>query len=570
MKAPSTAPAAGPERWGSPVAAGRLLRRHVAWLLALALAVGLSWGVPAFAAAAKPKQTTVDVTVNRAHPGAAVPQGFIGLSFEMSALAQIARYSDRGDLATMLRSLGPGVLRFGGVSADTRIAWTDTVTPRPSWATNVVDVDDFRELAGLASASGWHIVLTVGFVHFEPTAAAREVAAAKAALGESLVGIEIGNEPNSYAQHAMRVEPWDFAHYASEVAAYRGAIEAAAPGIPLYGPDVSGSSAFESWGPGEAVVEQPAMLTGHHYPLGCEQRPPPSITRLLSPQIRSKEVGSLRRYTTLSRAANLPFRLDETNSVSCGGVAGISNTFASALWAAGFLPEVMASGAVGVNMHGNPTNCKGYSPVCALGPQELSTGSLLAQPEWYSLLIARELIGVTAAAHGDQGPPASSKRAGLRLSGPRWQPALRARRLRPARAKGCGRAPARRSRIHRREHARADRSLARFVGRHRTGRKRSCSRRFVEPAAHRQGFRAPWDPQRAPPSRERSAGDRLAGGALQRRSRAGPAYRGRLALGRSRPGQLSRTRRQMRHAEHLELARRSLQRGDTGVAILLE
>jgi hypothetical protein len=44
-------------------------------------------------------------------------------------------------------------------------------------------------------------------------------------------------------------------------------------------------------------------------------------------------------------------------------------------------------------MHGHAANCKGYSPVCAAGPQELSTGALVAQPEWYSLLIARELIG---------------------------------------------------------------------------------------------------------------------------------------------------------------------------------
>ncbi len=345
------------------------------------------------AAGARPKPTTVTVSADRTHPGAAVPQGFLGLSFEMSALAQMARYSDRGNLVAMLRSLGPGVLRFGGVSADTRIAWTDTRTPRPSWATNVVDVDDFHELAALASASGWHIVLTVGIVHFEPTAAAREVAAAKAALGEWLSAIEIGNEPNAYAQHAMRSEPWELSQYVNEVAAYRSAIEAAAPGIPLYGPDVSGSSAFESWGPGEAVAEQPAILTGHHYPLGCEQQPRPSITRLLSAPIRLKEVGSLRRYTTISQAGGLPFRLDETNSVSCGGVADISNTFASALWAAGFLPQVMASGAIGVNLHGNPTNCRGYSPVCAPGPLELSTGELQAQPEWYALLLARELIG---------------------------------------------------------------------------------------------------------------------------------------------------------------------------------
>src|SRR5438309_1569302 len=84
---------------------------------------------------------------------------------------------------------------------------------------------------------------SLGTVHFEPIAAAREAAAAKAALGPWLSGIEIGNEPNSYAQHAMREEPWTFTQYGEQVAAYRAAIEAAAPGIPLIGPDVSGSAA---------------------------------------------------------------------------------------------------------------------------------------------------------------------------------------------------------------------------------------------------------------------------------------------------------------------------------------
>jgi hypothetical protein len=340
-----------------------------------------------------PAPTTVTVAVDRTHPGPAVPPDFLGLSFEMSSLPQMAQYASRGDLVTLLRSLGPGVLRFGGVSADTRIAWTDARTPRPAWASGVVDADDFRQLAALATESGWRIVLTVGIVHFEPAAAAREVAAARVALGESLEAVELGNEPNSYALHAMREEPWGVEQYDAQVAEYRAAIEAAAPGIPLWGPDVSGSSAFATWGPGEVVDQRPAMLTGHHYPLGCEQKPPPSIERLLSAPIRAKEVASIRRYVKIARAGNLPFRLDETNSVSCGGVADISDTFASALWAAGFLPQVMDSGAVGVNLHGNVSRCSGYSPICAAGPEELATGELTAQPVWYAMLMMKGLVG---------------------------------------------------------------------------------------------------------------------------------------------------------------------------------
>ena len=43
---------------------------------------------------------------------------------------------------------------------------------------------------------------------------------------------------------------------------------------------------------------------------------------------------SLQRYMSIAQAGEIPFRLDEANTVSCGGVAGISNTFAWALWAA--------------------------------------------------------------------------------------------------------------------------------------------------------------------------------------------------------------------------------------------
>jgi len=342
----------------------------------------------------KPPPPSVTVSLDTAHPGPPVPQDFLGLSFEMSSLPQMARYGSRGNLVALLRSLGPGVLRFGGVSADTRIAWTDARTPRPAWASGVVDADDFRQLAGLAAQSGWHIVLTLGIVHFDPKAAAREAGAAKAALGPWLEAFEYGNEPNSYALHDMREEPWGLEQYNAQVGEYRAGVEAAAPGVPVWGPDVSGSSAFETWGPGEVVDQRPVTLTGHHYPLGCAQRKPvPSVTSLLSSPIWRREVGSVRRYVSLSQSAGLPFRMDETNSVSCGGVAGISNSFASALWAAGYLPKLMGSGAVGVNMHGNVANCRGYSPVCAPGPQELAGGELQAQPEWYSLLIARQLLG---------------------------------------------------------------------------------------------------------------------------------------------------------------------------------
>jgi hypothetical protein len=74
-------------------------------------------------------------------------------------------------------------------------------------------------------------------------------------------------------------------------------------------------------------------------------------------------------------------------------VAGVSNTFASALWAVDFVARAMAAGAAGINLQGNLGNCRGYTPVCAPTPRQLVDGAVIAQPEWYALLLTRALIG---------------------------------------------------------------------------------------------------------------------------------------------------------------------------------
>jgi hypothetical protein len=348
---------------------------------------------PAAVGVGESASVPVSVGFDLHHPGSPVPRRFLGLSFEVSSLRQIAAYAAGGDLVRLLRSLGPGLLRFGGVSADTRVAWSDPLTPRPPWASSVIDAGDLRRLGRLATRSGWQVLLTVALAHFDPAAAAREAAAAKAALGHNLAGIELGNEPDAYAKHGFRTQPWTFTQYNAQVSAYRRAIGRAAPGIPLVGPDVSGSAVFRSWGRGEAVRDRPALLTGHHYPLGCHDVPAPTIARLLSPRVRRLEGMSVRRYTSISRARAIGFRLDEANTVSCGGRSGISDTFASALWAVDYVTRTMAAGMAGINFQAAPANCAGYSALCAATPAGLAKGALRAQPEWYALLLTRALVG---------------------------------------------------------------------------------------------------------------------------------------------------------------------------------
>ena len=139
-----------------------------------------------------PLPLPVELQLNTLAPGRPVPASFLGLSFEAQALAQLAPLGERGDLVHLLRSLGPGLLRFGGITADENVAWTDAATPRPEWATSTIGPAQMQQLGVLARRSGWGVLLTVGMAHFEPQAAAREVAAAHAALGRLLVAVEIG------------------------------------------------------------------------------------------------------------------------------------------------------------------------------------------------------------------------------------------------------------------------------------------------------------------------------------------------------------------------------------------
>jgi hypothetical protein len=334
----------------------------------------------------------VTIALEPSAAGRPVPPRFLGLSFEVGSLELIGQLGEKGNLVSYLRSLGPGVMRFGGITADQNVAWTDPQTPRPAWASQTIGPSDLKAIGRLARRSGWTVLLTVGLAHYEPLAAAREVAAAKKALGPYLAGIEIGNEPDSLGKHGFRPMPWLAQGYEEQVSAYREEITKLTPGVPVAGPDVSGSGAFLEWGTAEALSQQPALLTGHHYPLGCSSIPTPTIPGLLNPALRGREAQSLETYVGIARAQGIPLRIDEANSVSCGGVSGVSDTFGAALWATGYIGQAMAAGAAGLNLHGHPLSCSGYSELCLPNPS-VADGRLRAQPDWYALLLARTLIG---------------------------------------------------------------------------------------------------------------------------------------------------------------------------------
>lgn len=88
-----------------------------------------------------------------------------------------------------------------------------------------------------------------------------------------------------------------------------------------------------------------------------------------------------------SRSASIPYRATEVNSCSHGGMKGVSDAFASALWVADYMLQVAQAGFAGVNLHGGGIEGV-YSPIVG----DAATG-FTARPITYGMRFANQFAG---------------------------------------------------------------------------------------------------------------------------------------------------------------------------------
>ena len=323
------------------------LLRLVACLTVL---IGLSTVVTT---SARQPGTAVTVVVGTAAAGRVGP-GFVGFSYEKDRLG--AGLFDPGNrpLVDLFRLLGPSVLRVGGNLVD-MVEWNPDGTG--GTASEVAPADVTR-LGGFLRATGWSVLYGI---NLKTNTVARAVAEARFAarvLGRGLLAFELGNEPDAYLTQSA---------YQAAFEEYSAAIRAAVPGARFDGP----GTLTENWLPGFAaregrrgldVLAMHAYVGGH---LGA------SIPRLLVSGASSQRFAALEE--TLGRAKAVDgvpsWRMTETNSFVQGGVAGVSDVQAAALWSLDLLYGVAVHGGDGVNFHGGTSTQfpLTYSPIAFAG-----------------------------------------------------------------------------------------------------------------------------------------------------------------------------------------------------------
>jgi hypothetical protein len=134
------------------------------------------------------------------------------------------------------------------------------------------------------------------------------------------------------------------------------------------------------------------VISAHVYPYSACARPGqplrPTVPKLLSDTGTAGMARTIGPAVALAHRAGFSLRLTEINSVTCGGVNGVSNTFATALWAPDALFELMRAGVGGVNLHARVTSIN--------DPFYFTAQGLQTHPLLYGLILFKRMLGAHA------------------------------------------------------------------------------------------------------------------------------------------------------------------------------
>ena len=142
----------------------------------------------------------VELSVSLEKSGGQVRPQNIGISLEATDLADPRLDPDASSLDERLGELGSPALRFGGNRLDRNLFWTSSGEEPPDADSVVVGPDDLERLRRLADATDVTITLGIPLGDFDPDRGADMAAHAQQILGDALVAVSIGNEPNGYTR----------------------------------------------------------------------------------------------------------------------------------------------------------------------------------------------------------------------------------------------------------------------------------------------------------------------------------------------------------------------------------
>jgi len=366
----------------------RYHRRHV---------LGAAAALPFLPKAARAAEA-VTVTIDPRARLRAIPADYMGLGFEISSVALKGLLAGTNrTYVQLVKNLGArGVIRIGGNTSDFS-SYEPQGEAKSLPKGTVTNQANLRELRTFLDATGWRLIWGLNLGSDRLDNAAEQARAVAGIMGDKLIALEIGNEPDLFPNQGHRPRPYDFAMWLADYRRYKAAIRAVLPRVAFAGPDLAGATDWmEQFARQESDI---ALLTAHHYITG-QANPAATLETLLAEE--RKYQSSLARFQAAAIGAGKPWRMCETASFSGGGKAGVSDTFAAALWVLDYLFVLSTFGCSGVNMETGVNHLGRISYYTPIGDD--LQGRYSAAPEYYGLLaFAQAGKGDTVAARCEAG-----------------------------------------------------------------------------------------------------------------------------------------------------------------------
>ncbi len=341
-----------------------------------------------------------------------------GLSLEYSVMAQDlgAGPCPPPALVAELRKLGSPPLELGGASQDVTAPSGALPNPPLSWQTASMyslPAPFWSQLHCLLSGAADPLTVGINMKTGQPSWAAEMAAGAQSAATNGL-DFSLGNEPDLYNlpnfAELSKPQPDEELLAVNRYLQIATSLQQAIGGAPIVGPELAISARWQHQLPRILAQLHDATVGVHLYPLtACGSAKNATIKELLSERSASA-AHSLEWVVADANAAHVPAILSESNSASCGGQEGVSDSPAAAVWAVRFVLAALKTGFREVRFHFNNGP---YDPFIVHGSEVLERpldSALAALNEWLpagtSLQTVPGVRGLVATAvNGPAGKP---------------------------------------------------------------------------------------------------------------------------------------------------------------------
>ncbi len=269
-----------------------------------------------------------------------VPSSFVGINLELIDLCSVLRTDAAHQKAyeQLYKNFATGTFHVGGHTADEAI-WRPDAKPA-CLGHPIVTKTLVQSLFAFARRIHWNVIWGLNFLIDNPQMVASEAAYVAAVGGSTLLGFSIGNEPELFVNHGERPAGWKYSNFLTQWEAYRNAVLAQVPTAKFFGPEACcQTSWFSSFLHDAGSGGSLAAATRHYYYYSGSHARATNLTAetLLSEQALQRFTLAAREWVAAADKQGLPVAITEINTISNGGMRGISNTFGAALWTSDIL-----------------------------------------------------------------------------------------------------------------------------------------------------------------------------------------------------------------------------------------